>query len=106
MGSGSVAPGVASDTPSSSADYLLSIADLRTHFQTPDGVVRAVDGVTLHIQAGETLGLVGESGCGKSVTAQTILRLLPPKASRITGGSIRFKRRDGQTVDLASTDPA
>jgi peptide/nickel transport system ATP-binding protein len=87
------------------SDALLQIDELRTQFFTPDGVVRAVDGVTLHIQPGETLGLVGESGCGKSVTAQSILRLLPPKSSRLTGGAIRFRRRDGQQVDLAQVDP-
>jgi oligopeptide/dipeptide ABC transporter ATP-binding protein len=87
------------------SDALLEIDELRTHFFTHDGVVRAVDGVTLHIQPGETLGLVGESGCGKSVTAHSILRLLPPKSSRITGGAIRFHRRDGDFVDLARVDP-
>src|SRR3982074_3772491 len=87
------------------SDALLQIDELRTQFFTPDGVVRAVDGVTLHIQPGETLGLVGESGCGKSGTPESILGLLPPKSSRITGGAIRFRRRDGQLVDLAQVDP-
>jgi peptide/nickel transport system ATP-binding protein len=84
---------------------VLEIKDLRTHFFTHDGVVRAVDGVTLSIQPGETLGLVGESGCGKSVTAHSLLQLLPPKTSRIVSGSMRFTRRNGDVVDLAALDP-
>jgi peptide/nickel transport system ATP-binding protein len=87
------------------SDDLLQVHGLRTHFFTHDGVVKAVDSVTLHIQPGETLGLVGESGCGKSVTAHSILRLLPPKAGRIISGSILFRRKDGSQVDLAVADP-
>jgi peptide/nickel transport system ATP-binding protein len=87
------------------SDVLLQIEDLRTQFFTHDGVVKAVDGVTLHVRPGETLGLVGESGCGKSVTAHSILRLLPPKVGRIMGGSIVFRRKDGSQVDLALADP-
>src|SRR5882672_11619562 len=87
------------------AEPLLELEELSTHFFTPDGVVRAVDGVTLDIQPGETLGLVGESGCGKSATAHSILRLLPPRSSRITGGAIQFRRRSGAEVDLARVDP-
>src|SRR5215211_4663841 len=82
---------------------LLEIEDLRTHFFTHDGVVRAVDGVTLEIRPGETVGLVGESGCGKSVTAHSLLRLLP-RISRIVGGSMCFRRRNGEVVDLATLD--
>ncbi|HSV82233.1 MAG TPA: ABC transporter ATP-binding protein [Ramlibacter sp.] len=72
---------------------LLEIEKLQTHFRTPDGVNRAVDGVSLSVEAGETLAVVGESGCGKSVTAMSILRLLPEPPARISG-SIRFQGRD------------
>ena len=69
---------------------LLEIDRLQTHFRTPDGINRAVDGVTFSINAGETLAVVGESGCGKSVTAMSILRLIPePPAAKIAG-AIRF----------------
>ena len=84
---------------------LLRIEDLRTHFTTLDGVVRAVDGVSLQVHPGETLGVVGESGCGKSVTAFSVLRLLPRRTSRIVSGTILFDRRDGSPlVDMATMD--
>ncbi|HJU37267.1 MAG TPA: ABC transporter ATP-binding protein [Gaiellaceae bacterium] len=73
---------------------LLEVSDLKTHFFTRDGVVRAVDGVSLAVEAGRTLGIVGESGCGKSVTALSIMRLLPTPPARIVSGSIRFDGRD------------
>jgi peptide/nickel transport system ATP-binding protein len=73
---------------------LLEVRDLRTHFFTSDGVVRAVDGVSFDLSPGETLGIVGESGCGKSVTALSILRLIAPQTGRIVGGSIRFDSRE------------
>ncbi|KRT69716.1 MAG: oligopeptide ABC transporter ATP-binding protein [candidate division NC10 bacterium CSP1-5] len=73
---------------------LLTIQDLQTHFFTGEGVVRAVDGVTLSVRPGETLGLVGESGCGKTVTALSILRLIPNPPGRIVGGTICFEGRD------------
>ncbi|MDM8541680.1 ABC transporter ATP-binding protein [Desulfococcaceae bacterium HSG9] len=69
---------------------LLSIDNLAVHFETPDGPARAVDNISLNIHAGETLGLVGESGCGKSLTALSILRLLPA-AARMSAGEITFK---------------
>jgi len=72
---------------------LLEVEHLQTHFATPDGVVRAVDGLTFSVEAGETVAVVGESGCGKSVTAMSILRLVPEPPGRIAG-SIRFAGRD------------
>jgi peptide/nickel transport system ATP-binding protein len=72
------------------SEPLLAIEDLRTHFFTRDGVVRAVDGVSYSVGVGETLAVVGESGCGKSVTALSILRLVPSPPGRIVGGAIRF----------------
>ena len=72
---------------------LLEVDNLQTHFRTPDGVNRAVDGISLAVEAGETVAIVGESGCGKSVTANSILRLVPQPPGKI-GGAIRFQGRD------------
>jgi len=80
---------------------LLEVRDLKTHFFTDDGVVRAVDGVTFEVGAGETLAVVGESGSGKSVTSLSILRLVPEPPGRIVGGSIRFRGRDLLTLSPA-----
>ncbi len=73
---------------------LLEIQDLSTHFQTPHGVVRAVDRVSIGLQAGEVLGIVGESGCGKSVLSLSILRLLPMPPAFFAGGRIFFEGQD------------
>jgi oligopeptide/dipeptide ABC transporter ATP-binding protein len=73
---------------------LLEVEGLKTHFFTRDGVVRAVDGVSFSIQPGETLALVGESGCGKSVTSLSILRLIASPPGRTVAGAIRFDGRD------------
>jgi peptide/nickel transport system ATP-binding protein len=72
---------------------LLEVENLQTHFRTPDGVIRAVDGISFAVEAGETVAIVGESGCGKSVTANSILRLVPQPPGRIAG-AIRFDGRD------------
>ena len=73
--------------------HLLEVKGLRTQFPTREGVVRAVDGVSFHLDRGEVLGLVGESGCGKSMLALSLLRLVPPPG-RIVGGEIMFEGRD------------
>jgi oligopeptide/dipeptide ABC transporter ATP-binding protein len=76
------------------ADTVLAIEDLRTQFRTPAGTVRAVDGVSYAVRRGETLCVVGESGCGKSVTALSILRLIASPPGRIVGGRVLFEGRD------------
>jgi oligopeptide/dipeptide ABC transporter ATP-binding protein len=80
---------------------VLEINGLKTQFLTKQGVVKAVDGVDLVIGRGETVGVVGESGCGKSVTALSILRLLPPASGRIAAGQILFNGRDLVQVSTA-----
>ena len=77
---------------------LLSVDGLETHFPTSQGVLRAVDGVSFTIDRGEVLGLVGESGCGKSVTSLSIMRLVPPPG-RIAAGRVRFEGEDLLTKD-------
>jgi oligopeptide transport system ATP-binding protein len=73
---------------------LLEVRDLQTHFHTQDGVVKAVNGVSFHVNRGETLGIVGESGCGKSVTSLSIMRLIPNPPGKIAGGQILFDGED------------
>jgi oligopeptide/dipeptide ABC transporter ATP-binding protein len=73
---------------------LLEVNDLRTHFFTREGVVQAVDGVTFSLEEGKTLGIVGESGCGKSVTALSIMGLIPKPPARIVSGQVLFRGRD------------
>ena len=70
---------------------LLAVNDLRTYFTTQEGVVKAVDGISYDIQEGETVGLVGESGCGKSVSALSLLRLVQDPPGRIVGGSVESR---------------
>src|ERR671925_1530621 len=73
---------------------LIQVKNLRTSFFTPEGEVRAIDGVSFEIGEGKTLGLVGESGCGKSVTSLSIMRLIPSPPGKIVGGEILYRGRD------------
>ena len=82
------------------AEPLISVRNLKTYFPTDEGLVKAVDGVTFDVEPGKTLGVVGESGCGKSVTARSILRILD-RPGRIVDGEIYWHGSDGDTVDLA-----
>ncbi len=89
---------------------LLEVKDLKTHFFMNQGTIRAVDGVSFHVGYGETLGLVGESGCGKSITSRSILRLIQPPG-RIVGGQInlylhsRENPQEQEVIDIAALDP-
>jgi oligopeptide/dipeptide ABC transporter ATP-binding protein len=83
-------------------NLLLDMRNLQTYFYTDEGVVKAVDDVSFRITSGKTLGVVGESGCGKSVTSLSIMQLVPAPHGRIVGGSIDYHRRDGSVVDLTS----
>jgi oligopeptide/dipeptide ABC transporter ATP-binding protein len=84
-------------------ETLLSVRDLKTYFFADEGVTRAVDGASFDVRPGKTLGIVGESGCGKSVTARSILRIVE-RPGRIVGGHILFSR-NGSKVDLAGLAP-
>jgi oligopeptide/dipeptide ABC transporter ATP-binding protein len=86
------------------ADPILSVCDLKTYFLADEGTVRAVDGTSFDLFPGQTLGIVGESGCGKSVTARSILRIVE-RPGRIIGGEIMLRRADGSVVDLATLPP-
>ena len=88
--------------PAVAGESVLEVEDLQTHFFTNDGVVRAVDGVSYSVRRGETLGVVGESGCGKSVTALSILRLVANPPGRIVGGAIRLEGRN--LLDATETE--
>ena len=101
--------------PMDSRPTLLEVRDLKVEFNIRGGVIKAVDGLTFDIKRGQTVGIIGESGCGKSVTARAILRMIP-KPGRITGGQIlyyrysRYPDRDGakkdvEVIDLTTLDP-
>jgi peptide/nickel transport system ATP-binding protein len=98
------AAAAAGDRPAGTGDVLVDITGLATHFATDEGVVRAVDGVDLQVRRGRTLCLVGESGCGKSVTARSVLQLVDPPG-RIVAGQVLLHRPGGGTVDIAALDP-
>lgn len=76
------------------SDTILKVHNLQTAFFTPEGVVRAVDGVSFEVRAGKTLGIVGESGCGKSVTSLSVMQLIPQPPGKIVGGEILFQGKD------------
>ncbi len=80
--------------PAAAGAPVLEVRDLKTHFLTDEGVVKAVNGISFTLAAGETLGLVGESGCGKTVTALSLLRLVPSPPGRIVGGQVRYRGED------------
>jgi peptide/nickel transport system ATP-binding protein len=86
------------------AEPILEVKDLRTYFTQDEGVVRAVDGASFALQPGRTLGIVGESGCGKSVTARSILHIVE-RPGRIESGEIWLRRADGTRVDITKLDP-
>ena len=92
------------DTVTTDDEILLDVKDVKTHFFTDEGVVKAVDGVNLSLKRGQTLCVVGESGCGKSVTARSILRIVPTPGE-IVSGEIIFRGSDGNTVDLTKLNP-
>lgn len=85
---------------------LLDIRNLKTYFHTDDGVVRAVNGVSLSIEPGKTLGVVGESGCGKSITAFSTMRLIPSPPGKIEDGQILFRKdQNADAIDLTQLNP-
>jgi len=95
-------PSRVEEPAATAAREVLRIEDLQTHFFTAAGTVRAVDGVSYELKSGETLGVVGESGCGKSVSALSILRLVANPPGRIVGGAIRFEGRN--LLDLSEPE--
>src|SRR5690625_1305937 len=85
------------------SDKLLEVNNLQVHFQSDDGVVKAVDGISFDLRKGETLAVVGESGSGKSVTSLATMRLIPDPPGKIVGGEILFRTKAGNTIDLLKT---
>ena len=93
--------GAAAATEAPAGDSALEVKDLQTWFYTRQGIVKAVDGVSFNLRKGETLGIVGESGCGKSITALSVMRLVPDPPGRIIGGRVTLDGRDLLDLDEA-----
>ena len=81
------------------SETLLKVRDLETHFKTPEGIVHAVNGVSFYIKEGETLGVVGESGCGKSVSMLSCLQLIPSPPGKVVAGEALFRGKDLLKMD-------
>ena len=96
---------LAAGEQSGADDPILELRDLKTYFFLERGVVKAVDGVTVSLGRKKTLGVVGESGCGKSVTYRSVMRLVQSPPGKIVEGEILLHRKDGETVDIAQLDP-
>lgn len=91
------------DTKMEKEENLLEVRDLQTWFYTDDGIVKSVEEISFDIPEGKSIGLVGESGCGKSVTSLSIMGLLPEPKAQITAGEIRFRTKDSGAIDLSRT---
>jgi oligopeptide/dipeptide ABC transporter ATP-binding protein len=94
----------------SNNDVLIDVENLQVHFHLMEGVVRALNGVSFQVRQGRSLGIIGESGCGKSVTAQSIMRIVPTPPARIVGGRIQLNLgsdngQPGETVNILDLDP-
>ena len=87
----------------SEPDYLLRVEDLSVLIERDEGIVKPLNGVSFRVQAGQSIGIVGESGCGKTMTSNALLRILPP-GSRITQGRMDFSTKEGDQVDLAQIE--
>lgn len=88
----------------STTDTLIEVKDIQVQFNTPEGVVRAVDGANFSVKRGQVVGVVGESGCGKSMTARSILNIVRPPG-RVVGGQILYHRTNAETIDLMTLPP-
>ncbi|HKM43060.1 MAG TPA: ATP-binding cassette domain-containing protein, partial [Limnochordia bacterium] len=86
-------------------DKLLDVQGLKTYFETDRGVVKAVDDISYHVKEGETVGIVGESGCGKSVTALSIMNLVQGPRGRVAGGKIMYTTKGGERVEITALPP-
>ena len=93
------------EKPKNSTDAILEVKNLKTYFYLENAVVRAIDGVNLSLPRKTTVGLVGESGCGKSVMSRSIMRLVQSPPGKIVDGEILLHRKEGETIDLAKLNP-